>query len=237
MLCATLFLLRLQVPQQSAPPPPSYCPLPPFLLSAFAQLTVFFSLCASMTRLLVVVLVVAILLNDTGTAKQPTSSVPIPKSDHPHHISHQKAGAHAHSWFAAQSICPSFQHHACTEHAPSQDLSPKSIFKIKFYVQVMDLSGGPRRSFAPGLGRVVVSTLCVQDNLIAAGGFNGDLVIRNTSQQEPVCRFAVHSPCLLPVPDSTLVQSGAVTLDLQHLTMLPATMLWSASAVGSMMVC
>ena len=56
----------------------------------------------------------------------------------------------------------------------------------------MDLSGGSRRSFAPGLGRVVVSTLCVQDNLIAAGGFNGDLVIRNTSQQEPVCRFAVY---------------------------------------------
>lgn len=57
-------------------------------------------------------------------------------------------------------------------------------------LQVMDLSGGSRRSFAPGLGRVVVSTLCVQDNLIAAGGFNGDLVIRNTSQQEPVCRYA-----------------------------------------------
>ena len=56
----------------------------------------------------------------------------------------------------------------------------------------MDLSGGSSRSFAPGLGRVVVSTLCVQDNLVAAGGFNGDLVIRNTSQQEPVCRSAVH---------------------------------------------
>lgn len=54
----------------------------------------------------------------------------------------------------------------------------------------MDLSGGSSRSFAPGLGRVVVSTLCVQDNLVAAGGFNGDLVIRNTSQQEPVCRSA-----------------------------------------------
>lgn len=62
-------------------------------------------------------------------------------------------------------------------------------------LQVMDLSGGSRRSFAPGLGRVVVSTLCVQDNLIAAGGFNGDLVIRNTSQQEPVCRCAFHT-CL-----------------------------------------
>ena len=54
----------------------------------------------------------------------------------------------------------------------------------------MDLSGGSSRSFAPGLERVVVSTLCVQDNLVAAGGFNGDLVIRNTSQQEPVCRSA-----------------------------------------------
>ena len=63
-------------------------------------------------------------------------------------------------------------------------------------VQVMDLSGGSRRSFAPGLGRVVVSTLCVQDNLIAAGGFNGDLVIKNSSQQEPVCRFAIHCSCL-----------------------------------------
>lgn len=56
-------------------------------------------------------------------------------------------------------------------------------------LQVMDLSGAPSsRSFAPGLGRVVVSTLCVKDNLIAAGGFNGDLVIRNTNQLEPVCR-------------------------------------------------
>lgn len=58
-------------------------------------------------------------------------------------------------------------------------------------LQVMDLSGAPSSSsrlFAPGLGRVVVSTLCVRDNLIAAGGFNGDLVIRNTNQQDPVCR-------------------------------------------------
>ena len=117
------------------------------------------------------------------------------KSDHTHHISHKKARAHAHSRLAARSISASFEHHAClcTHDAPNQDLSPSSILNIKLYVQVMDLSGGPRRSFAPGLGRVVVSTLCVQDNLIAAGGFNGDLVIRNTSQQEPVCRYAVHA--------------------------------------------
>ena len=56
----------------------------------------------------------------------------------------------------------------------------------------MDLSGATSsRSFAPGLGRVVVSTLCVKDNLIAAGGFNGDLVIRNTNQLEPVCRLDI----------------------------------------------
>ena len=73
----------------------------------------------------------------------------------------------------------------------------------------MDLSGGSSRSFAPGLGRVVVSTLCVQDNLVAAGGFNGDLVIRNTSQQEPVCRSAkVH--VIIIHATSTLLARGHV---------------------------
>ena len=111
------------------------------------------------------------------------------------------------------------------------------IPNVDFYVQVMDLSGGLRRSFAPGLGRVVVSTLCVQDNLIAAGGFNGDLVIRNTSQQEPVCRFAVCHPSLLPVPDSTLVPIKLSGAALAHLIMLQATMPWSVQAVGAMAMC
>ena len=95
----------------------------------------------------------------------------------------------------------------------------------------MDLSGGARRSFAPGLGRVVVSTLCVQDNLIAAGGFNGDLVIRNTSQQEPVCRFAVRCLCPLTVPDSTMRSAGP-----EHPTMLRGTMPLSVLAVADMAV-
>ena len=61
----------------------------------------------------------------------------------------------------------------------------------------MDLSGGSRSSFAPGLGKVVVSTVCVQDNLIAAGGFSGDLVIKNTSQQDPVFRCVWRFPCIV----------------------------------------
>ncbi|DBB18543.1 hypothetical protein WJX82_001381 [Trebouxia sp. C0006] len=75
-----------------------------------------------------------------------------------------------------------FMHDHCVKHWNSL---------TRQTAEVMDLSGGSSRSFAPGLGRVVVSTLCVQDNLVAAGGFNGDLVIRNTSQQEPVCSMRV----------------------------------------------
>ena len=87
--------------------------------------------------------------------------------------------------------------HPSSWHKESQEVVSlsKTLLMTFLFMQVMDLSGGSSRSFAPGLGKVVVSTVCVQDNLVAAGGFSGDLVIKNTSQQDPVCRCVGRLQC------------------------------------------
>lgn len=49
--------------------------------------------------------------------------------------------------------------------------------------QVLDLSGGALEERASGrearLGHVKISTSCVRGNLVAAGGFNGELAVAN----------------------------------------------------------
>ena len=49
--------------------------------------------------------------------------------------------------------------------------------------QVLDLSGGALEERANGrearLGHVKISTSCVRGNLVAAGGFNGELAVAN----------------------------------------------------------
>ncbi|KAK9804828.1 hypothetical protein WJX72_007603 [[Myrmecia] bisecta] len=45
--------------------------------------------------------------------------------------------------------------------------------------KVLDLSGETQSARAPGLGRVQISTLCVRHHLVAAGGFQGELVVKN----------------------------------------------------------
>lgn len=49
------------------------------------------------------------------------------------------------------------------------------------FLQVVDLAGGPAGR-APNVGRVQISTMCVHEDLVAAGGFHGELVVKNLSK-------------------------------------------------------
>lgn len=53
--------------------------------------------------------------------------------------------------------------------------------------KIMDLNGGPEGRHAPGLGCVQISTMCVKDSIAAAGGFNGELVVRNINHPGFIC--------------------------------------------------
>lgn len=47
---------------------------------------------------------------------------------------------------------------------------------------ILDLRGKPLGPRIPGISRVQVSTLCVKDNFVAAGGFGGELVCKRLDQ-------------------------------------------------------
>ena len=51
-------------------------------------------------------------------------------------------------------------------------------------VQVVDLRGGPLMGAA--LGRVQVSTMATGCGLVAAGGFTGELAVRNLQSPRPL---------------------------------------------------
>ncbi|KAF8072788.1 SPBC2A9.03 [Scenedesmus sp. PABB004] len=50
---------------------------------------------------------------------------------------------------------------------------------------VLDLRGPPKGPRLPGLGRVQVSSMCVAGELLAAGGFTGELVLARLDKREP----------------------------------------------------
>lgn len=88
-------------------------------------------------------------------------------------------------------------------------------------LQVLDLSGSSTDSRASGFGRVQISTFCVRHNLIAAGGFAGELIVADARQDSLVCRYLF--PFLLgfrklsprAISDCALLYAGQVFL-LEH---------------------
>jgi len=62
----------------------------------------------------------------------------------------------------------------------------------------MDVSGVVSSAIAPGLGQLSLCTLCVKEELIAAGGFGGELIARRVgSDQEFAARYATNNHCTL----------------------------------------
>jgi hypothetical protein len=54
--------------------------------------------------------------------------------------------------------------------------------------KVLDLSGASTDSRLSGLGRVQISTFCVRHDLMAAGGFAGELIVANLKKTGLQCR-------------------------------------------------
>jgi len=64
--------------------------------------------------------------------------------------------------------------------------------------EIMDVSGVVSSAIAPGLGQLSLCTLCVKEELIAAGGFGGELIARRVgSDQEFAARYATNNHCTL----------------------------------------
>ncbi|BDA49641.1 Uncharacterized WD repeat-containing protein C2A9.03 [Coccomyxa sp. Obi] len=53
--------------------------------------------------------------------------------------------------------------------------------------KVLDLSGASTDSRTPGFGRVQISTFCVRHDLVAVGGFAGELIIANLKKKGLMC--------------------------------------------------
>lgn len=53
---------------------------------------------------------------------------------------------------------------------------------------MLDLSGEGTDSRESGFGRVQISTFCVRHDLVATGGFAGELIVANLRQKGLKCR-------------------------------------------------
>lgn len=59
---------------------------------------------------------------------------------------------------------------------------------VLMLVQVLDLTGVAAPSADSSLSPVQISTTCVARDIVAVGGFNGELVVKSLAVERPVSR-------------------------------------------------
>ena len=67
-------------------------------------------------------------------------------------------------------------------------------------MQVLDLTGVAAPSADSSLSPVQISTTCVAHDIVAVGGFNGELVVKSLAIERPVSRSKRFAPLTMTRP-------------------------------------